>query len=196
MKIKEGSCVGIIGESGSGKSTLLSLMMGIRGFDSGEITSGGYLVNELTTAWQSRICYLPQDTFLFAGTLLQNICFDPGSLPADREKVKNALKVAEFLPGKTSWDDFIDSSVLGGGANLSGGQRQRVAFARAIYHDRDVMFMDEITSALDFESEVDLLSQLTLMKGHRTIIIVSHSKNILDVCDEVYEVRQGTVFKM
>lgn len=196
MKVKEGSCVGIIGDSGSGKSTLLSLMMGIRKLDSGEITSGGYPVNELATAWQSRISYLPQDTFLFAGTLLQNICFDPGSLPVDREKVKNALKVAEFLPRNTSWDDFIDSRVSGGGANLSGGQRQRVAFARAIYHDRDVMFMDEITSALDFESEVELLNQLTLMKGHRTIIIISHSKNVLDVCDDVYEVKQGTIAKV
>ena len=90
----------------------------------------------------------------------------------------------------------MNLNITEGGENLSGGQRQRVAFARSIYHNRDVMFLDEITSALDIESEIELLNQLTLMKGDRTIIIISHSKNILEVCDDVYEVKHGTIFKL
>ena len=193
LELKLGACIGVIGESGSGKSTLISLLMGIRELTSGDIILGDVPLHEQRKIWHSRVSYLPQDTFLFSGTLSQNVQFNPLSQSADFENVKNSLEIAGFVPSDGSWNSFLESSIAEGGKNLSGGQRQRVAFARAIYHDRNFMFMDEITSALDAPSEIELLAQLKLMKGSRTIIIISHSKNIMNVCDEVYEVKDGTV---
>jgi len=179
LKISEGKTVALVGATGCGKTTLLHLISGLISPTSGNIAvqSGG-------------VSLVFQEAFLFAETLRYNITLDAG---ISTESVKKALEISQC-------NDFIDDLELGidtsmgeRGISLSGGQRQRVALARAIAQNRSVLLLDDTTSALDPNTEANVVRSLRQMSGHHTVVIVASRPSTIALADEVLYMDEGCI---
>lgn len=191
--INRGDFIAITGTSGIGKSTFLKLLLGIYRPAEPAITvqlaEGGEL--PLDAGVRNIISYVPQGNFLMSGTIREAVHFWQGE-KIDDEKLKNACHIAEA-------DDFIEALEEGyetplgeRGAGLSEGQLQRLAIARAIYSGKPVLLLDEATSALDEQTEARVLENLRQLKN-RTVIIVTHRKAALDICNRIVEMENGRI---
>lgn len=164
----------IKGESGCGKSTLLKLLLGFYDCQEGNIYINGKKLQQYTLKQlRDIITYIPQDCYLFSGTIAENIAYG-SSNHVDKDAIIQAAKFAyadEFI---SELPDKYDTLVSGGGTNLSGGQRQRIAIARAFLKNSPILLMDEPSSALDLESEKCILQSLTELTKDKLVIIVSH----------------------
>lgn len=164
----------IKGESGCGKSTLLKLLLGFYDCQDGSIYINGKKLQQYTLKQlRDIITYIPQDCYLFSGTLAENIAYG-SSNHVDKNAIIQAAKLAyadEFI---SELPDKYNTLVSGGGTNLSGGQRQRIAIARAFLKNSPILLMDEPSSALDPESEKCILQSLTELMKNKLVIMVSH----------------------
>ena len=182
LEISRGETVAFVGHSGCGKSTVLKLLMCMYTPDSGERFIDG---QELTAFHRSLYAYVPQGNALMNGTIREVVCF---AEEYDEQRLKSALTLAcadEFV------DDF-ETKLGEHGSGLSEGQMQRIAVARAIYADAPILLLDESTSALDESTERKLLENLKTLTD-KTVIIVTHRKAALSVCDRVLEFSESGV---
>lgn len=192
FKIKKGDRVGIIGESGAGKSTLIDLMMGLLINKEGEILFEGETNTESKiTEWHKKISHVPQSIYLTDGSIIENIAFGKEVENIEVVKVKRAAKMAQI-------ENFIENSyqkyeetVGERGVKLSGGQRQRIGIARALYKEAEIIFMDEITSALDEATETNLIKSFKQIPKNVTVILVAHRKSTLAMCNIIIEIKNG-----
>jgi ABC-type multidrug transport system fused ATPase/permease subunit len=191
LRIEKGQCVAIIGPSGAGKTTLVDLMLGLYSPDSGRVTLDGVPVHDRLHDWWRTVAYMPQSTFLAAGSLASNVAFGVEPDAVDHAKLDAAIRGAGLDGLVRSLPDGAATRVGDGGQPLSGGQRQRVGIARALYDGREVLVFDEPTTALDADSARRVLDTLARLKGERTIIIVSHQPEALSICDRVYSLGAG-----
>ena len=179
LQIRKGETVAFTGFSGCGKSTVLKLLMSIYPLDSGE----RYIDDQPLTAHFRRLfAYVPQGNALMNGTIRQVVSFADPSAAADDVRIRQALSVA-------CADEFVDDpdAVLGErGSGLSEGQMQRIAIARAIFAQAPILLLDEATSALDEATERRLLENLRRLTD-RTVVIVTHRKAALSICDRVLQ---------
>ena len=177
MEIKKGEAVAIIGQSGCGKSTLLKLLMCLYPVDAGN----RYINEEELTAFYRRMfAYVPQGNILMNGSIRDIVCFARPEDSQNEAAIQKALQIA-------CADEFVDDIdlILGEhGSGLSEGQMQRIAIARAIFSDAPILLLDEATSALDEETEQKLLMNLKSLTD-KTVIIVTHRKAVLTICDRV-----------
>ncbi len=188
LTIKKGQKVAIIGESGVGKTTLLDIIIGLYTPTKGEI----FIDNEKLTienigAWRQKIGYIPQDIYLFDGTVKDNVIF---GRKFDEKKLIESLKKAniyDFLLTK----EGIYTKVGEGGVKLSGGQRQRIAIARALYGDPEILVLDEATSSLDISTEEKILKEIFTIGKNKTLIIVTHKTETIRDCDIIFELKNG-----
>lgn len=186
FSINKGEYAALTGHSGCGKSTALKLLMCIYRLDDGEryITYNDGSTHELGTEFHRLFAYIPQGNQLMSGTVRDIVSFADKSQSGNDEKIMNALKIAcadEFISGL---ENGIDTVLGERGAGLSEGQMQRIAVARAIFSDSPILLLDESTSALDQQSEKQLLENLRKMTD-KTIIIITHRPAALDICDRV-----------
>lgn len=191
--INKGDVIAITGESGIGKSTLLKLLLGIYYPATDAITvcdSGG---NELVLDAGARamVSYVPQGNFLMSGTIREAVHFWQKET-VDEEKLQQACVIAEADEWIRALEQGYDTSLGERGAGLSEGQLQRLAIARAIYSDKPVLLLDEATSALDEQTEANVLYNLKKLTDH-TVIIVTHRKAALDICNRVVEMDDGKI---
>lgn len=190
--ISKGEKVGFVGESGAGKSTLVDLICGlIRPNEGAVLIDGVPLTVANVRSWRRKIGYIPQNIYLFDGTVAENVAI---ASDYDADKVTAALKSAkiyDFLMQK----DGLATCVGEGGILLSGGQKQRVAIARALYHDPEILVLDEATSALDDKTETGIIEEIFSLASGKTVLVIAHRLTSLKYCDTIYEIRGGSVQK-
>ena len=183
IEVKKGECAVIAGESGAGKSTAIKLLLGIMSPKSGRIYlkyDGGNL--PLGRDTRRLFAFVPQGNLILSGTIRENIAFAREN--ATEEEIINAAKVAQIWDFIKTLDKGLDTQLGEKGLGLSEGQTQRISIARAILHDAPILLLDESTSALDSQTEKNLLSAIREMTD-KTCIIVSHKQAAFDICDKV-----------
>jgi len=143
------------------------------------------------TSWQRNIGYVPQDIYLIDDTIESNIAF--GEKIINFEKVRQATKISEL-------DNFINTlpngykTIVGErGVRLSGGQRQRIGIARALYHDPNVLILDEATSSLDSETESSIINAINNLSHKKTIVMIAHRVTTLKGCDTIHLIENGKI---
>jgi len=194
LEIKAGQSIGIIGSSGSGKTTLIDIMIGLLKPSKGEIIyNDNKRLNGLDSIWISHIAYLPQETMLIDNTIRENITFSQSKGRKNNSLFEEALSRSNISTFVNDLPLKADTKIGENGARLSGGQRQRVALARAFYHRRDVLVMDESTSSLDNKTEKEIIKELKLLKGNKTIIIIAHRLSTLKYCDRIFKIDNGKI---
>ena len=195
--VNAGESIGIIGASGSGKTTLVHILLALLNPKKGErFFNGDILTDKGIEAWRKHIAYLPQQVFLVNGSLKSNVALGINNVDIDEEKVKTSLERAQLLGLTNELSNGIETILGEGGVRLSGGQRQRVSLARAFYHERDILIMDESTSALDNETEREIINEIQRLKGSITLIVVAHRLTTVSHCDRIYRLKQGRVISM
>ena len=186
-KIAKGEYVGFRGYSGVGKSTLFNLLIGFLTPSSGVIRIDDTpLTAESRASWLRHIGYVPQEVYIFHGTLAENIAL--GSQDIDRNRIEHILQQVSLTQWAESLSNGLDTVLGEAGGKLSGGQKQRIGIARALYKEADVLFLDEATSALDNQTEKEVnetLSQLKESYQGLTILSIAHRESSLAYCDRI-----------
>lgn len=189
FQVKAGEKVGIIGETGSGKTTLLHLIPYLFEATSGRITIDDKDIKQLKNRVRYDITLVPQDGFLFSGTILDNIRW--GNQDLAEEQAIQAAKEAQLHDFIMSLPKGYHTYVGQRGVNLSGGQKQRLSIARALADNPKILLLDDSTSALDVETEEKVLD--AIRKRHCTIFIVSQKiSSVLDA-DQILLLENGTI---
>jgi ATP-binding cassette subfamily B protein/ATP-binding cassette subfamily C protein len=190
FEIKKGEKIAFTGESGSGKTTLVDILIGIYKPSRGKVYVDDSEINyHNVRSWRSKIGYIPQDIYLFDGTVAENVAF---GLPRDEKKIITALKKAnvwEFLEKK----EGVFTRVGEDGIQLSGGQKQRIGIARALYGDPDVLVLDEATSSLDNETEAKIMDEIYDVSSNKTLIVIAHRLSTVDRCDRQIRIDNGCI---
>ena len=191
-RIRPGEMVAFVGASGAGKSTLLSLLPRFYDPVDGRLTLDQHDLRDLRLPDVRRhIALVPQESPIIAGTIAENIAFgDPNASVGRIRAAAEMAGAAEFIEKLT---DGYDTLLTEAGQNLSGGQRQRLAIARALLTEAPILILDEPTSGLDRKHELDLVRTLHRIKGHQTIVLVTHSLATVTQCDRIYFLHEGKI---
>ncbi len=179
-----GQFVGIAGKSGAGKSTLLQLMMRFEDPCEGSVSINGIDLRRLKgAALRSLVAYMPQETYLFDGSLRRNLLI--AKPEASDEELKAAVEAASLDELAARLPQGLDTRVCGGGYSLSDGERQRVGLARAFLCGAPLLLLDEPTSNLDALNEAAILRALCTGVEGKTVVIVSHRKAVAAIVDKL-----------
>tara|TARA_A100001011_G_C14285115_1_gene833283 strand:- start:317 stop:2131 length:1815 start_codon:yes stop_codon:yes gene_type:complete len=195
LNIPVGSFIGIVGSTGCGKTTLIDIILGLLETQDGKLEIDGKLIDKNNLrAWQRSIGYVPQQIYLSDDTIAANIAFGVDHDKINQEAVIDAAKISHL-------HDFIDNdlslkyqTVVGErGVKLSGGQKQRIGIARALYHDPQILIMDEATNALDNLTEQTVMNSVLKLKKLKTIILITHRLSSVKNCDNIILIEKGKI---
>jgi ATP-binding cassette subfamily B protein len=191
LLIKKGSSTAVVGESGSGKSTLLSLLQNLYPLKEGNISIGGFDIQNISiSSLRKCVGVVPQHIDLFAGSIIDNIAL--GDLEPDMQRIlglSTMLGINDFVEKlPNTYNTYLSEQ----GINLSGGQRQRIAIARALYRNPEILILDEATSSLDPASEQKVGNTLQWFKQQgKTVIIIAHRLTTIKNCDTILVLSNG-----
>ena len=195
LQFTKNKIYGLIGDSGSGKSTFINLLTGLLQPTSGKILIDDVNINNNLEDWQKSISYVAQDIFLTDDTILKNIAFGKEEEDINIDNVKKIISKMELENYVKNLKNGMGTIVGEKGLKISGGQRQRIALGRALYRNPKILVLDEATNSLDRKTEIDILSILKNF-DNVTIFMVSHQKNSLQICDEIYEIKNKKILKV
>ena len=192
FKVKHGETLAIIGKTGSGKSTILDLIGRLYDIEEGQILIDGKSIKNVNLDnLRQSIGYVPQDAFLFSDTIANNIKF--GLVQASDNDVIKAAKNAEVHNNIIDFTKGYQTKLGERGITLSGGQKQRVSIARAIIKNPDVLLLDDCLSAVDTETEENILNNLKIISKGKTSIIVSHRISSAKNADFILVIEDGEI---
>ncbi|MGB2601776.1 MAG: ABC transporter ATP-binding protein, partial [Candidatus Omnitrophota bacterium] len=196
LKFEKGKFYGIVGSSGSGKSTLVDLVMKFYSNRDGRILVDGQDIRGIDVrSWRAQIGLISQETFIFNGTIEENISFATDESEVIKEKVIAAAKTADMHDFITNLPDGYQTVVGERGLALSGGQRQRLAIARAVYRDPEIYIFDEATSSLDTHSEKKIQRAIEDLSRSKTVIAVAHRLSTVVHADQIIAMDSGRVLE-
>ncbi|MER2130800.1 MAG: peptide cleavage/export ABC transporter [Carnobacterium inhibens] len=193
-EIPVNSKVALVGVSGSGKSTLAKLLVSFYVLSEGTISYGK--LNSLDIDFQqlrNHVTYVPQESFFFRGTILENLTFGVEKTPPF-EKILDICESTQIIDFINQQELRFDTLIEEGGANISGGQRQRLAIARALLKDGDIIILDEATSGLDTLLEHAILDKLLALEN-KTIIFIAHHLSIAKSCEKILVLDEGRLIE-
>lgn len=192
LSIKPGQVLGIVGPPGGGKTTLINLIPRLYENQQGKILLDGNDIRTLKISdLRSHIAFIPQEPFLFAGTIRDNITF--GNRDVNELRLKKAVKAAALSETINNFPDGYDTVVGEKGIILSGGQKQRIALARCLLKDADILILDDPISQVDLETGTAIINAIRAMAGSKTIVIVSHRLSAVYFADRIIALDQGRI---
>jgi subfamily B ATP-binding cassette protein MsbA len=192
LKISSGENIALVGDSGGGKSTLMNMLLRFYDPDSGKIDINGIDIKEFTQkSLKHHIALVTQRVYIFQDTLAANVAY--GEDEIDKEKVVEALKLADAYEFVQNLEDGIETMMSEAGSNLSGGQRQRISIARAIYKHASLILFDEATSALDNESEKRIQAALDEYTKDKITLTIAHRLSTIEHADKILVLQKGRI---
>lgn len=192
ITIEPGQVVALVGKSGAGKSTFATLLLHLYQPTKGSIFFDNYSISDLNlTDLRSQIALVPQDIFLFGGTIHENIAY--GNPGASEEAILKAAEKANAMEFIERFPEKMETIVGERGTQLSGGQRQRIAIARAILKDPKILILDEATSSLDSESEFLVQNALEKLMKNRTSVVIAHRFSTIRNADRIVVMENGEI---
>ena len=193
LRIEKGVSMAFVGPTGSGKTTLVDMILGLLSPSEGQVMVDGVDIRQNMAGWQSTIGYVPQVIYLTDDTIRRNIALGLPDDKIDDEEVWRALRASQLEEFVTALPKGLDSVVGERGACISGGQRQRIGIARAIYHNPQVLVLDEGTSSLDNATEQAVMEAIRAMRGTRTILMIAHRLSTVEDVDQTYRMEAGSL---
>ena len=194
LTISHNTTVGIVGSTGSGKTTLIDIILGLLIPNSGVISLDGITIDSKNKSmWQKNIGYVPQSIYLTDDTIIANIAFAIPSGEISLERAKKAARMANLDKFVTTLPDQYETVVGERGIRLSGGQRQRIGIARALYHNPEVLILDEATSSLDGITEEVIIDAIKNLSHKKTIIMIAHRLTTVQECDIIHFMSNGKI---
>lgn len=194
INLEPGRVLGIVGPPGSGKTTLLSLIPRLYDVREGGILLDGRDIRDLRLRdLRSQIAFVPQEPFLFARSIRENITF--GFRTVHDAELFHAVERAALLDTIESFPSGLDTVVGERGVMLSGGQKQRIALARGLLVDRPILILDDPISQVDFETGALIINTLRSLTGKRTLIIVSHRLSAVRFADHIITLERGRILE-
>lgn len=191
LDFKRNEITALVGKSGAGKSTLVNLILRLYECSSGEITIGGKNVNDYTKkSLYENMAIVTQRIFIFNDTIAKNVAY---GLEVDEACVESALRDAQMWDFVKDMPDGINTILDEFGTNLSGGQRQRIAIARALYRNPEILILDEVTSALDINTENLIKEAIGAVRENKIIIIIAHRPSTIELADKVVQLENGRI---
>lgn len=186
FKFEKGDIVGIIGPSGSGKSTIIDIILKIWDTYTGEVIVNDTELRKINrSSYYDNLSLVEQEPFIFRDTILRNIQFDNEVVDG------NVLRESELSNLVEKKDGKLNHELTTNGANLSGGEKQRIALARALYSDKDLIILDEFTSALDNETEDKIVQNIKkLGEEGKIVIIITHRKSPLSITNKIIDLEK------
>jgi ABC-type multidrug transport system fused ATPase/permease subunit len=193
LDIEPGQIVALVGKSGSGKTTIVDIITGVLSPTVGKVTISYIESFDVSRKFPGAISYVPQDVFISNGTIRSNIClgFEIDEIP-DSE-IWQALETAQLLEVVSQLPKKLDSLIGDRGSKLSGGQRQRLGIARALITKPKLLILDEATSSLDSQTELDVSESILNLAGDVTVVIVAHRLSTVQKCNFVAYVDKGEI---
>jgi len=193
LNIPAKTTVGLVGATGSGKTTTVDIILGLLEVQKGTLEVDGQIITKQNSrAWQRSIGYVPQHIFLSDDTIAANIAFGTEPNNFDQVSVEKASKIANLHKFVTDELPEQYQTIIGErGIRLSGGQRQRIGIARALYHNPQVLILDEATSSLDNETEKAVMDAVNNIGKDITIILIAHRLNTVKNCDIIFKIDNG-----
>lgn len=192
FEVKPGKTLAIIGKTGSGKSTIVNLIMRMFDADSGVVTIDGLPIKTLPLqAFRSQIGIVPQDVFLFSDTIARNIAFGLDTVEGDQ--VIHAAKQAAVYENIMRLEKGFDTDIGERGITLSGGQKQRVSIARTLIKDSKILIFDDCLSAVDTQTEEEILQNISKIRKDKSVIIIAHRISTIKNADHILVLDRGRV---
>jgi ATP-binding cassette, subfamily B, bacterial PglK len=194
LSVNHGESVGIVGPSGAGKTTLVDILVGLL-----TPTEGGVYVDGVRIApgqlpqWRARVGYVQQDTIIIDDSVRRNVALGLDDSDIDDVAVRRALAQAELWDVVSQMTEGIESRLGERGVRLSGGQRQRIGIARALYHEPQVLVLDEATAALDTMTENQIVATVAGLQGQVTVFTIAHKMSSVARCDVLVRLRHGRI---
>ena len=194
LNIKNGQSIGIFGKTGSGKTTIINLITRLYDTSKGKVTINNINIKKLDLhSVRSYIGYIPQDGYLFSGSIKDNITFTSDKI--DVNKMIQAAKDAEIFDEINSFHNKFETIIGERGVQLSGGQKQRIAIARAFYKEYKIFILDDCLSAIDAKKEKKILDNLRNKQKNITSIIVSHKINSIKESNKIIVLSEGNIIE-
>lgn len=193
FKIEPGKTLAILGRTGSGKSSIVNVLLRLYDINEGEILVDGHELKDVTlNSLRENISYVPQDDFLFSKTVKENIEFHYEH-ELDDEMIEKYAKIAGVYDDIIEFKDGFGTILGERGVTLSGGQKQRVSIARALAKEKNVLIMDDSLSAVDTQTEEEILKNLNTDKADVSKIIISHRVSTIKDADEILFIEDGAI---
>ena len=194
FSLEKGQTLGLVGQTGSGKTSLIKLLLREYDVDKGAIYLNGHDIRDYClTDLRSLMGYVPQDQFLFATSILDNICFGNPDLPLSA--VEEATKLAQVYQDIVDMPQGFDTLIGEKGVSLSGGQKQRLAMSRAMILDPDILILDDSLSAVDAKTEYAIIDNLKETRKDKTTIITAHRLSAVVHADLILVLQNGQIIE-
>ncbi|HCE45327.1 MAG TPA: ABC transporter ATP-binding protein [Lentisphaeria bacterium] len=191
LKIMKKQSVAFVGSTGAGKTTVVDMITGLLSPSSGTIEVDGNDIHSGVISWQKHIGYVPQSIYLTDESIKSNVAFGIEEKDMDDSKIWNALDLAQIGDFIKKLPEGINTLVGERGARISGGEKQRIGIARALYHNPEILVMDEATSSLDNETERAFMDTIKNLSGKKTIILIAHRLTTIRHCDKIFFLEKG-----
>lgn len=194
FSLEKGQTLGLVGQTGSGKTTLIKLLLREYDVDQGAIYLNGHDIRDYRLAdLRSLMGYVPQDQFLFASSILENICFGNPGLPFS--EVEEATQLAQVYQDIQAMPEGFDTVIGEKGVSLSGGQKQRLAMSRAMILNPDILILDDSLSAVDAKTEFAIIDNLKETRKDKTTIITAHRLSAVVHADLILVMQDGRIIE-